>query len=390
MEAVYTQLLGQVKAINKKYDNILSITGEGYNIFRILKMQSAENKLHSAFLANLLDPKGSHGQKDVFLKLFIDLIIPKDFLFDTPLAKVVVEKHVGFKNVDKTEGGRIDICITDQKNREILIENKIYAIDQENQLLRYSNYNKKAYLIYLCLNSESVSEASCKGLILNEDYHIVTYKSQIIKWLTYCKKEAVSHPILRETITQYINLIKHLTGQTINKEMKNELVAHIISSRETLSASFEIANNIDAARGALLKDLKKIVIEIGAELNLETSFYIDLSKKFSGINFYKSEWETGKISFQFQHYHRNLMYGISRKEENKNIEDQYTVDIYNKLGSLGGKSTTWWPFCKDVEETYFDWKNSKEPWLAIIDGSIKNYLKTKITEMVDLLEDHKL
>ena len=196
MELVFNQLFGQVKAINKKYENISAITGEGYNIFKILKMQSAENRLHSAFIANLLNPKGLHGQKDVFLRLFIEHIIPKDFVFETSHAEVEVEKHVGFKNADKTEGGRIDICITDKGRNQIIIENKLFAPDQENQLVRYSNYNKKACLIYLCLNSDKVSEFSCKDLIVNEDYQIVKYKTQIIHWLNHCKKEAVSHPIL--------------------------------------------------------------------------------------------------------------------------------------------------------------------------------------------------
>jgi len=42
--------------------------------------------------------------------------------------------------MEKTKGGRIDIYI-ESNNKYIFIENKIYAEDQENQLLRYRNYN---------------------------------------------------------------------------------------------------------------------------------------------------------------------------------------------------------------------------------------------------------
>ena len=53
---------------------------------------------------------------------------------------------------------------------------------------------------------------------------IEKYKNDIIQWLEKCRKEAVTHSILRETITQYINLIKYLTHQTINENMEKEIV----------------------------------------------------------------------------------------------------------------------------------------------------------------------
>lgn len=208
MNNTYYHLFAQVNAINKKYENILKITGEGFNIFRILKLHAAENRTHSAFLAELLNPKGTHGKADAFLKLFTTKFLKKDIDFETSIAKVTIEKHIGFINGDKTEGGRIDIAIKDNLDREILIENKIYAPDQENQLVKYHNHNKNAHLFYLCLEGCKVNEISCGALKESEHFHVITYKKDIITWLNECKKEAVSHPILRESITQYINLIK--------------------------------------------------------------------------------------------------------------------------------------------------------------------------------------
>lgn len=76
-------LLDQVNALLKRYADINQITGEEFNIFRILKLESSEVRMHSAFLAELLNPKGSHGQKDTFLKLFIDRFCFKGNHFDT-------------------------------------------------------------------------------------------------------------------------------------------------------------------------------------------------------------------------------------------------------------------------------------------------------------------
>ena len=64
-------LLDQVNAITAKYRKINDLTGENFNVFRILKLESSEVRMHSAFIAELLNPHGSHGQRDVFLKLFV-------------------------------------------------------------------------------------------------------------------------------------------------------------------------------------------------------------------------------------------------------------------------------------------------------------------------------
>ena len=64
------KLLIQVSAISKKYENAAKLTGENFNIFDVLKLSTSEVRTHSAFLAELLNPEGSHGQGDIFLRLF--------------------------------------------------------------------------------------------------------------------------------------------------------------------------------------------------------------------------------------------------------------------------------------------------------------------------------
>jgi hypothetical protein len=69
---VIQNLLSQVGAISKKYEELAKVTGENFNVFRVLKIHSDEVRMHSALLGELLNPQGSHGQNDVFLKLFIE------------------------------------------------------------------------------------------------------------------------------------------------------------------------------------------------------------------------------------------------------------------------------------------------------------------------------
>lgn len=67
-----THLLSHISVICRKYEEIAEITGENFNVFKVLGLTTNEVRTHSAFLAELLNPKGSHGCKDVFLKLFVE------------------------------------------------------------------------------------------------------------------------------------------------------------------------------------------------------------------------------------------------------------------------------------------------------------------------------
>ena len=71
-ELVIKTLLGRVSDVHKKYSEIAKITGENFNIFRILKIEANEVRTHSAFIAELLRTSGSHGQNSAFLKIFIN------------------------------------------------------------------------------------------------------------------------------------------------------------------------------------------------------------------------------------------------------------------------------------------------------------------------------
>lgn len=224
-------LLYQVSEINKKYEEIANITGDNFNIFKILKIESSEVKFHSALLAELLNPKGSHGQKEEFLKAFIKNLQIENFEEpDITNCQVVVEEHNGKINEDYTIGGRIDIVIKANPNKVIVIENKINAVDQFNQLVRYKHAYPNGQILYLTLEGGHPSSDSIGDLKENE-YRCISYSHDIIKWLEECRKKSVMFPMLRECISQYINLIKHLTHQSPNKRQEMEIREVLLSSQ---------------------------------------------------------------------------------------------------------------------------------------------------------------
>lgn len=155
-------LLKHFFLINEKYKHIAEQTGENFNVFEILNVSSYELK-HSSFIANLLNTKERHGQKETFLKLFIDTVNEEiletkpESQFDTISidlsleTKTFVEYFIGSISYDYKSGGRIDILIKNKK-RDIIIENKLDHSDEEMQLVRYKNFNGNAALLYLTYN----------------------------------------------------------------------------------------------------------------------------------------------------------------------------------------------------------------------------------------------
>jgi hypothetical protein len=87
-----------------------------------------------------LDPKGDHSQGNLFLKLFIDYLRLKIQISQNTIVKK--EKYIGKINEDYTKGGRIDLFISENKNNEIYIENKIYAEDKKINYSDISNIIK--------------------------------------------------------------------------------------------------------------------------------------------------------------------------------------------------------------------------------------------------------
>jgi len=219
-----TNLLADVGQIKQKYDAILDATGERFNVFNILRIWSNEIQ-HSRFIAELLNPKGSHGIGHIPLKLFLQTVLPQDIEDNICKgANIETEKPLGRISTEYNSGGSVDIAIEleeaihlpnkfdkDKKPiaaKVIHIENKIYAKDQPKQVKRYSE--EGAHIFYLTLDGRGASSESLDGMG-PEDYIQISYKDNITQWLEKCINAAATKPLLRETIAQYLHLIKWFT-----------------------------------------------------------------------------------------------------------------------------------------------------------------------------------
>ena len=310
-------ILNQVRIVSRKIkeQRIEKFErGENYNIFNDLGFMSDEVHLHSMFLANLLNPKGSHGQRGKFLEAFLKMLqksfsaISADNLeLDITNASVEVEKYIG-RQTD-SEGGRIDIYLTDGKH-SIIIENKIYAVDQYHQMLRYWNYGmsqkgddteKSFVLIYLTLDGCSPSKESLGEYLKENDIVCLSYKSDIRGWLDRCVELASRTPLVRETINQYISTIDILTNNVMedNKELLD-----ILCKEENLDAVFDIIDSKENLINHIINDefipkLKDLAEDKGLEIcgNYKRNW---VSDRYPGAHFQKTGWKFLDLAFQFE------------------------------------------------------------------------------------------
>lgn len=267
---VLNNLLSNVKELiddeNKKRED----KGEAFNIFEITKKQSAEQHTHSAFIAELLNPNGSHKKGDLFLKYFLEIITQdiedqnfglykkfKEFLKPNYLnTKVFVEKTIlkaeklGEVEGDtessieslSPEGGRLDILLKSNDNY-ISIENKIYASDQPNQIIRYCNFQKENNIVfYLTLLGEDPNLISKGKLKSRKHFYCISYKSHIIPWLDKCLgkiKEINASCILKGSISQYLILVKKLTNQLEKTIKMNEIIYRNLETTKEINKYYQ-------------------------------------------------------------------------------------------------------------------------------------------------------
>lgn len=237
----------QLLPLAKQYQTLLA-EPEHYNLFSVLRSKNDEVRLHSRFLTDLLNPKGRHRLAHFPLKRFLEDVcqidvIDGDFNFDV-----------------KAEYQNIDIFLTNLTTKQaIIIENKIDAVDQDQQLLRYfESVNqldfKNITVVYLTLDGRAPSPESVKGqLRCLSDYGQTTvnisYSVDVLHWLNAIIEKSATHPALRESLIQYTEILKELTNMTNNKALLEVLKKLLIETQ-----SIDVVDALQEAKTELQSD----------------------------------------------------------------------------------------------------------------------------------------
>lgn len=248
----------------ESHQNLKNQVASKYNIFQVLQLKSEEVRLHSRFLADILNPRGNHELGTFFLESFLKLTKENTIFPNLNLVELYVEKYVG--PVTSTTGGQIDILLQDNQNNALIIENKIYAGDQENQLLRYRNFGKqlesrggKFHIVYLTLHGNCASAISLGKAMEHEEYECISYKYHIINWLENCIKQLSENAQTSVILTHYTQLLKDLTGME-NNNLMDFTITDIIKSKEYFSAAKKITNALLPAKCYLLKHAMEDIV----------------------------------------------------------------------------------------------------------------------------------
>lgn len=377
-------LLQQIATITQKNSEILNATGGRFNMFRICGVNHYENT-HSAIIAELLNPKGTHSLKSELLEAFLSLI-DKDFVptdFNPSNATVYTE----YTTTDK---GRIDILIKDANKNALIIENKIYAADQYEQLKRYDQFAKKEFkayqIYYLTLWGSEASLQSGEGV----NYLTISYADTIIRWLDKCIALAARLPLVRETLIQYSNHLKILTNQDMNAKNQEEIVK-TLADFGNLEAVQNVFLNYPKVFDYLAKQYFNPKMEEFAHQKGLIYHYERTDEKNHGsyISFYitKEQWKE-KIGIDFDFEEGSYYYGVYNDPKKYQLSQENKTFLHQQLREKGIPvlDTDWYPFYENIESlTIASWESD----IVKSDIFFKS-CKSKIETLLEVLEEMNL
>lgn len=140
----------------------------GVNIFEILGITSAEIR-HSRILAWLLDPRESHNLGDKFFKKILMKVIDNNLFFATIKPAEIILKDFSKAEVYRESKSNIDVLYTNKEHRiNLVIENKTFTSDHDNQLRKYRKFIENSYAgyrniyIYLTPNGDEPIDADAE------------------------------------------------------------------------------------------------------------------------------------------------------------------------------------------------------------------------------------
>lgn len=222
-----------------------------FNVFTIVLPAHDEVRLHTRFLHNLLDPQGTHGCGDRFLKLFFETL--DDCPSDLNAASFQVWKEAS------TPNGQIDLLL-ESPHFGIAIENKIYAHEQPHQLARYATYLENQFpqnwlLFYLTLDGRESNTHE------GAPYLSICYRKHILAWLDRCLSATYDLIPINQVLLQYRHLVRQLTGETLAAQAMKDIADHLIANPDLIRMRSAYIAAIEEVKKAALDRFAQSLIE---------------------------------------------------------------------------------------------------------------------------------
>ena len=375
-------LLNETKEYLSEYETSNVKQGKNFNIFKTINVTTDEVRLHSRFLAELLNPLGSHGQENFFLNKFKNHIQPviekgkntnpshKNIVASGSIfteKSVVKIEYTPPEKLESEKNSRLDILIeSSDRKKAIIIENKIYANEEPTQLKRYKNFGKKKYgydnfiLLFLTLDGK-ISEHDDINLASGIDYYCISYKQEIIYFLNSCLIELsnpTNHPNhLTVIIKHYIDLIKTLT---MHEDPNFKIIELILKSKENFQSAQLISSQMKLAQNKIQKTFwiklhkKMQAVFDNKKSELKNEAYADESDIFEVFEPYPTLSVRREVEINYQKHHLsiaiqigkgNIYFGYPDTIANRkygNLDVTFQEKVRTHLAGQSMKSDKWW------------------------------------------------
>lgn len=412
IEKLLKNVANKIAALNEAKRMYANKLAPDFNIFDYLR---GDEMGLSRCIASLLNPKGTHGQGNLFLKEFlklIDNVLSENELIEkwtdtvTDGCQVDLEKQANGKR-------RIDVYLRFNNGEIIGIENKPWACDQEDQLKEYADYIKnqikpsKWLLIYLSnfnpANSEySISTPQRKELEKSGNFIWLNY-AELVEWLEFCAQisKALSVRVFIEELAKFVQT--KINGD-LDMSDATEVKNIILKSAENLKSAFQVSKVIRNVKESLIElfhnDLKKKL----EEKSLILVWHESMSKSWKsgcsfGVKFNNSQNAYLRFEFEYSGLH-NLYWGIKRENEQIDFDEPAWNDIHVLMNEFGSSRKNvrwaWWNYIDDNQEFSSDyryWDTSEAPWVSMMpETNESEKLATKITNIAiranDVFKNH--
>lgn len=332
----------------------------GYNLFNILKLEYKETA-HSDMLAYLLNPCENHYLKESMINELFKHLSKKDANYINLMLLNYSDLEV-YREYTIDNGRRLDILLISKCNKVvILIENKIWSGEGDNQLEDYKKYIDDKYnnysRIFLYLTPEKERKKEYKGYIHITYNYIYSMLENVLKehqmttaiW-TFLKqyKDMIRRDIMGEVDKEIAELCRKLYvehKEALDKIMQfgntgyyyTNLIADIIENDKNLKC--EIVN----------KFLDKNYIIIMPEIDENIKEILKCGKN------YDRDYYLMTIYIEIFDAKTNLYLQVTHPNENNNEQQQSNynkiIKIVKKAGykNMWGENGIYW--CNIIEES---------------------------------------
>lgn len=369
MEYLLTQIQRIADCHNKTYKQKIE-HGDMFNLFDVAV--GRDELRHSAIIATLLDPHGNHGQGILFLKKFLDVCMP-DFIFD-------LQGHISVETETATDDGRLDIVVSNGI-QAIIIENKIDAIDQPQQLKRYNIYAERNYqeytILYLTIDGREASSQSGDEV----DYKTISYADDIVSWLNNCISACANKPSLCVMLEQYKKLILHITHQDMDtpKEMYELMVGHVAEIEELAKSMGDGYINY-VYRKYVHDEMTAMAERHGFKLSEKTNIN-------EGFYLYRPSWK--KVAIRIYKDPDSKHYIGVHKGLKGTSEDMVSIE-HRKLDCMAIAPTAWAPYGWDYLSPYERWEAGTGTLPAMMDGRFVKHIESLTLKIINELDQKAL